>query len=97
MSASKALRRAVAAEAARLMLTEDVGEYYHAKRQAAENLVGMRAGHIALPSNREVRAAIVRLTSLQGTTKAHRLQHMRRVALELMDRLALFHSADRRR
>jgi predicted nucleotidyltransferase len=90
MSGARALRKAIAAEAARLMLTEDVGEYYNAKRMAAENLVGMRAGDISLPSNRDVRAAILQQTSLEGVSKASRLRHMRQVALDLMERLARF-------
>jgi len=87
MSRGKELRRTIAAEAARLMVVEEVGEYWNAKRQAAENLLGMRAGDVSLPSNREIRAAIVRLTSLEGVTKARRLAHMRRVAVDLMERL----------
>ena len=90
MSRSRELRRAIAVEAARLMLMEDVGEYFDAKHRAAENLLGMRAGAVALPSNREIRAAIVQFTSLAGESKSRRLLHMRRVALDLMDRLAPF-------
>ncbi len=90
MRGGKALRRAIAAEAARLMIHEDVGEYFNAKRQAAENLLGMRATAVTLPSNREIRAAILQLTSLEGVTRDRRLAHMRSVALDLMDRLAAF-------
>jgi len=72
------------------MIREDVGEYFNAKQQAAENLLGMRATEVTLPSNREIRAAILQLTSFKGVSRDRRLAHMRRVALDLMERLAAF-------
>lgn len=73
------------------MLEEGVDEYWTAKHIAADNLLGMRRGsHVALPSNREIRAAIVERSALQGDGRTERLRHLREVALEVMGVLAAF-------
>jgi predicted component of type VI protein secretion system len=85
-------RRAIAEEAARLMVDEDVREYIEAKRMAADNLLGMRVGfNAALPSNGEIRDAIVaRARMLDAAGHRARLDDMRRVALEVMVQLEAF-------
>ena len=92
MSRQAGLRRAIAEEAARLMVDEDVREYIEAKRMAADNLLGMRVGSQAtLPSNGEIREAIVaRARLVGGFAYAQRLAHMRRVAIEVMGALEPF-------
>ena len=80
----------IAEEAARVMVDEDVKEYIEAKRIAADNLFGMRASaNIRLPSNGEIRAAIVARAALRDSGR-ERLSHMRRVALEVMLQLEAF-------
>lgn len=85
-------RRAIAEEAARLMVEEDVSEYITAKQMAADHVCGMRLGPAApLPSNGEIRAAIVaRATIAEGHRRRERLRHMRDVALEVMAWLETF-------
>jgi predicted nucleotidyltransferase len=85
-------RRAIAEEAARLMVEEDVTEYISAKQIAADNVCGMRVGsNVPLPSNGEIRAAIVaRATLVEGVRRGERLRHLRHVALEVMGQLAAF-------
>lgn len=74
------------------MVDEDVREYIEAKRMAADHLLGMRVGaHGALPSNGEIRAAIVaRAKLVGGFAHAQRLDHMRRVAIRVMGELEAF-------
>ena len=74
------------------MVDEDVREYIAAKRMAADNLLGMRVGTpAALPSNGEIRAAIVARSKLDpGFAYEARLAHMRRVAVQVMGVLDAF-------
>lgn len=74
------------------MVEEDVTEYVTAKQMAADNLCGMRLGSAApLPSNGEIRAAIVaRATLAEGHRRRDRLRHMRGVAVEVMRQLEAF-------
>lgn len=74
------------------MVDEDVREYIEAKRMAADNLLGRRVGFPALlPSNGEIRAAIVaRAAMVDAAGHRARLAHMRRVALEVMQQLEAF-------
>ncbi len=81
----RALRAAIAREAARLMSEEGVGQYFHAKHQAAQALLGARVSGAPLPSNREIRAALVRRTQwLEGPARVARLRQMRGLALHWM-------------
>ena len=80
----------VALEAARIMLFEGVGEYYDAKHIAAERLTGGRVDGLALPSNRQIRAAIVVLTSVDREPRRRHLRRLRRVAVDVMEALAAF-------
>lgn len=82
----------IAEEAARLMMDEDVKEYIEAKRIAADNLYGMRVGSgVPLPSNGEIRAAIVARAALRDKRWFRdRLRQMRRVALDVMLQLEAF-------
>ncbi len=88
----RAQRRAIAEEAARLMVEEDVSEYITAKNMAADNVCGMRLGSsVPLPSNGEIRAAIVaRATLVEGVHRSERLRHLRLVALDVMAELEAF-------
>lgn len=74
------------------MVDEDVREYYEAKRIAADNLFGMRVGpQPVLPSNGQIRAAIVRRTKdIAGFDRHERLARMRRVAIAVMIELDRF-------
>lgn len=74
------------------MVDEDVAEYITAKNMAADNVCGMRRGSAApLPSNGEIRAAIVaRATIAEGVGRAERLRHLRRVAIDVMRELDAF-------
>lgn len=92
MSRRGGLRRAIAEEAARLMVDEDVREYITAKRMAADHLLGMRVeSTTALPSNGEIREAVVaRARLVGGLNFDERLAHMRRVAVEVMTALEAF-------
>ncbi|MCB9796401.1 MAG: nucleotide-binding enzyme [Alphaproteobacteria bacterium] len=91
------LREQVIWEAARLMCREEVGSYYDAKRMAADRVLGhagarslaMRPG--SLPSNGEVRAAILLLAERsEGAARRARLFSMRVLALEVMEALEDF-------
>ena len=92
MSRQAGLRRAIAEEAARLMVDEDVREYIAAKRIAADNLLGMRVvSDMMLPSNGQIREAIVaRARLVGGFAYEQRLAHMRRVAITVMGELEAF-------
>ncbi len=73
------------------MVDEDVREYIEAKRMAADNLLGMRVGSGAvLPSNGEIRAAIVARGRMDADGRRARLRHMRAVAVEVMRPLESF-------
>ena len=79
---SRSERERVAVEAARLLYSREHKEYFHAKRDAARRL---SATH--LPTNREVHDELIRLAeALGGEDRARRLETMRRVALEYMQR-----------
>jgi len=81
------LRHRVAVEAARLLYTREVKEYFQAKRIAAR-----RQGTQHLPGNREIQQQLLLLAQHQDPVGHHqRLQHMRQVALSLMEHLAEFH------
>ncbi len=91
------LRTRVATEAARLMYEEGVKQYFTAKRMAARRLLGNVAGQklryrpADLPSNGEIRDALLGLSSLaEGSRRTRRLFAMRVVALEVMKTLAPF-------
>ncbi|MCB9597081.1 MAG: nucleotidyltransferase [Sandaracinaceae bacterium] len=91
------IRRHLAVEAARLMYDEAVGQYFVAKRMAAKRLFGrggqkrLRFRPRDLPSNGEIQAALLQLAELrEGDHRLDRLHDMRRVALEVMERLAPF-------
>ena len=91
------LRAQVAAEAARLMYEEGVKQYFTAKRMAAKRLLGRAAGGKLryrpsdLPSNGEIRDALLALASLaEGSHRTRRLFAMRVLALEAMRSIAPF-------
>lgn len=75
----------MAVEAAQIMLHEGVKEYFEAKRMAAERLGGRR-----LPSNRQIRDAIVALTSMDAEPRRRHLRTLRTVAVEVMTELSAF-------
>jgi len=83
------LRRALAQEAARIMVEHGVDDYLFAKRKAAERL---GAGeHVALPKNSEVEAAIVEYQRLfAAETHEGQLAEQRRAALGAMELLEEF-------
>src|SRR5947209_16146 len=91
------LRGAVAAEAARLMYEEGVKQYFTAKRLAAKRLLGRVGGRRLryrpsdLPSNGEIRDALLAIAELaEGSKRRRRLFAMRVIALEAMRDLAPF-------
>ncbi|MBK8256096.1 MAG: nucleotidyltransferase domain-containing protein [Polyangiaceae bacterium] len=91
------LRARIAAEAARLMYEEGVKQYFTAKRLAANRLLGKVAGKRMryrpqdLPSNGEIRDALLLLADLAEGEKRHRkLFAMRAVALEVMEEILPF-------
>lgn len=91
MSRRRALRGRIAAEAARLMLEEGVKEYFTAKHLAADALLGMRRSpSTPLPTNREIRSALIQRTGLQTATRGDRLRRMRQIAVRLMELLSEF-------
>lgn len=91
MSSSK-LRRQIAWEAARLMHSREVQEYFHAKQRAARKLGLRRTKPADLPSNEEVRHEIQTLTRLhdRGRDDAS-LRQMRIRALWWLRKLERFH------
>ena len=74
------------------MVDEDVKEYITAKHMAADNVCGMRVGsNVPLPSNGEIRAAVVARAALVDGLRHHeRLGHLRVVALAVMQQLDAF-------
>jgi hypothetical protein len=91
------LRASLAVEAARLMYEEGVKQYFTAKRIAAKRVLGRVGGRRLrfrpqdLPSNGEIRDALLRLAELaEGGRRGRRLFAMRVVALEAMRALAPF-------
>ena len=83
------LRRALAQEAARVMAEHGVRDFLVAKRKAAERF-GVVDGAV-LPRNTEIEAALQEYQRLFGG-EAHQesLQAQREVALEVMQRLAVY-------
>ncbi len=91
------LRASLALEAARVMYEEGVKQYFTAKRIAAKRVLGRVGGRRLrfrpqdLPSNGEIRDALLRLAELaEGDRRGRRLFAMRVVALEAMRELAPF-------
>ena len=83
------IRREIAAEAARIIATENQTSYHAAKRKAAER-IGV-SERLALPSNLEVQDALVMYLGLYGgRAHAEDLRRLRTAALEAMRRLAPF-------
>ncbi|RJP39074.1 MAG: tRNA adenylyltransferase [Phycisphaerales bacterium] len=87
------LRKRIAIDAARMMYERTESEYYTAKRKAARQLgLDPRLRPRNLPSNREIREQIERLTAIhEGESRFANLREMRLAALRLMWRLAAFH------
>lgn len=88
---AEALRAEIAAAAAR-MIAEDGADYGTAKRKAAKLILGNQTvrGDI-LPDNAQIEAEVREYQALFfGDAHAERLQHLRELALELMERLAEF-------
>jgi len=83
------LRRALADEAARLMAEHGIRDFLTAKRKAAERF-GVIDGAV-LPRNTEIEAALQAYQRLfGGESHAASLEAQRRVALDVMERLAEF-------
>jgi hypothetical protein len=84
-------RSRVAHEAARVMYEEGVSQYFDAKRLAARRVLGNNAARYrpgALPSNGEIRDALLALVSLaEGEDRTRRLFAMRVEALVLLREL----------
>lgn len=84
------LRRMIAAEAARIMVTQGQFNYRIAKQKAAQRLGA--GAHAALPSNLEIETALRAYQEFYGGQRhLDRLQNMRRVALRVMRSLEPFH------
>jgi HD domain len=96
MSDPKA-RREIALAAARLMYVGTEKEYFTAKRKVARRrrrrgTRARRRGGADLPSNRQIRDALLEVADLhEGEDRLDRLGHMRQRALELLEVLAPFH------
>ncbi len=90
-SDAELLRAEIAAAAAR-MIAEDGADYATAKRKAARLVLGNQKvrGDI-LPDNAQVEAEVREYQALfLGDVQPERLRHLRRLALEMMERLAEF-------
>ncbi len=90
-SDAELLRAEIAAAAAR-MIAEDGADYGSAKRKAAKLILGNQKvrGDI-LPDNAQIEAEVREYQALFfGDAHAERLLHLRRLALELMERLTDF-------
>ncbi|MBT8048836.1 MAG: hypothetical protein HKN57_13415 [Xanthomonadales bacterium] len=84
------IKTEVASEAARIIATEGQHNYHAAKKKAAER-VGV-SERLALPSNIEVKEALLRYQSLYGGNKhSENLQALRETAVTVMQKLDLFH------
>ncbi len=85
------LRAEIAAAAAR-MIAEDGADYATAKRKAARLILGnQKLRGDVLPDNAQVEEQVREYQALFfGDEHAERLLHLRRLALELMERLADF-------
>ncbi len=83
-------RRAIAAQAARLMAEDGIAEFGAAKRKAARQL-GF-ASSDALPSNDEVEAELRAYQTLFQNDEQHaRVAALREIALDLMEGFARYH------
>lgn len=87
------MRGAIAREAAQLMYTEEVGQYFDAKRIAARRVLDDGRYRLQdLPSNGEIRQALLELVSLaEGPVRSQRLFAMRVEALVLLRDLERWH------
>jgi predicted nucleotidyltransferase len=92
MSGSK-LRRQIAWEAARLMYSREVSEYYVAKQRAAKRFYKGWIKPADLPSNAEIREQVQMLARLHEGPQVHaqRLLEMRLRAVFWLQRLSQFH------
>jgi predicted HD phosphohydrolase len=92
MSSSK-FRRQIAWEAARLMYSREVSEYYTAKQKAAKRLYKGWIKPADLPTNAEIREQVQMLARMHegAETQLQRLLEMRLRAVWWMRRLAQFH------
>ncbi len=91
------LREAIAQLAAQIMYGEEVKQYFTAKRLAAKRLLGQQGARglryrpTDLPSNGEIKAALLELVEdIEGDDRTRRLFAMRVVALEAMEALPRF-------
>lgn len=91
--ASSKLRRRIAWEAARLMYSREVSEYYVAKQKAAKRLYKGWIKPADLPTNSEIREQVQTLARLHEGAETHsqHLLQMRVRAAWWMKRLAQFH------
>ncbi|MCM2371184.1 HD domain-containing protein [Aporhodopirellula aestuarii] len=90
---SKKLRRQIAWEAARLMYSREVSEYYTAKQKAARRIYKGWIKPADLPTNAEIREQVLQLTRLSEGAEgsASRLLDMRLRAAWWLRKLAPFH------
>lgn len=91
------LREAIAQLAAQIMYGEEVKQYFTAKRLAAKRLLGkhgakgLRYRPIDLPSNGEIKSALLELVEdIEGDDRTRRLFAMRVTAVEAMEHLLPF-------
>ena len=83
------MRERLAQESARLMIEHGIVDFGLAKRKAAERLAVSSFG--ALPSNAQIEACLAeRQRIFEPANHADRIDHLRRVALELMQQLKAF-------
>lgn len=90
-SDAELLRAEIAAAAAR-MIAEDGADYGTAKRKAARLILGnQRVRGDILPDNAQIEAEVREYQALfQGDEQSRHLLHLRRLALEIMQRFAEF-------
>jgi hypothetical protein len=75
------------------MVDEGIRQYFDAKRLASDNVLGVRHGSpVQLPSNREIRAAVVARSSVNEGAECRRrhLFELRIAALQVMQALGAF-------
>jgi len=90
-SDAELLRAEIAAAAAR-MIAEDGADYGTAKRKAARLILGnQRVRGDVLPDNEQIEAEVREYQALfQGDEQSQRLLHLRRLALEVMEKFEDF-------
>jgi hypothetical protein len=90
-SDAELLRAEIAAAAAR-MIAEDGADYGTAKRKAARLILGNQRVHgDVLPDNAQIEAEVREYQALfQGEEQSQRLLHLRRLALEVMEKFEDF-------